>query len=123
MPIAADKTLTAAQVERISRFTEQQNRLYQYAIKYGSITTRQAETLLGLKQRRTREILKEMVGMGALEKSGAYRSTIFLISSLIAIYHILKDGVVFKDLGADYYNKFNKERKISAYFKKLKVLG
>ena len=42
---------------------------------------------------------------------------------LIAIYHILKDGVVFKDLGADYYNQFNKERKINAYLKKLKALG
>ena len=36
-------------------------------------------------------------------------------SMLIAIYHILKDGVVFKDLGADYYNQFNRERKINAY--------
>ncbi|NBH32877.1 IS110 family transposase, partial [Clostridiaceae bacterium] len=36
---------------------------------------------------------------------------------------ILKDGVVFKDLGADYYNQFNKERKINAYLKKLKALG
>ena len=44
-------------------------------------------------------------------------------SMLIAIYHILKDGVVFKDLGAEYYNKFNKERKIKAYLKKLKALG
>ncbi len=44
-------------------------------------------------------------------------------SMLIAIYHILKDGVVFKDLGADYYNQFNKERKINAYLKKLKTLG
>ena len=44
-------------------------------------------------------------------------------SMLIAIYHILKDGVVFKDLGADYYNQFNKERKIAAYLKKLKALG
>lgn len=44
-------------------------------------------------------------------------------SMLIAIYHILKDGVVFKDLGADYYNQFNKERKIKAYLKKLKELG
>ena len=25
-------------------------------------------------------------------------------SMLISIYHILKDGVVFKDLGANYYN-------------------
>ncbi|MDY4079164.1 MAG: IS110 family transposase [Clostridium sp.] len=44
-------------------------------------------------------------------------------SMLIAIYHILKDGLVFRDLGADYYNKFNKERKISSYLKKLKALG
>lgn len=44
-------------------------------------------------------------------------------SILIAICHILKDGVVFQDLGADYYNQFNKERKINSYLKKLKALG
>lgn len=44
-------------------------------------------------------------------------------SMLIAIYHILKYGVVFNDLGADYYNKFNRERKINSYLKKLKALG
>lgn len=44
-------------------------------------------------------------------------------SMLIAIYHILKDGVAFQDLGADYYNQFNKERKINACLKKLKALG
>ena len=44
-------------------------------------------------------------------------------SMLIAIYHMLKDGVAFQDLGADYYNQFNKERKINAYLKKLKALG
>lgn len=44
-------------------------------------------------------------------------------SMLIAIYHMLKDGTVFQDLGADYYNQFNKERKITAYLKKLKALG
>ena len=44
-------------------------------------------------------------------------------SILIAIYHMLKDGVVFKDLGADYYNQFNRERKINSYLRKLKALG
>lgn len=44
-------------------------------------------------------------------------------SMLIAIYHILKDGVKYRDLGAEYYNQFNKERKINAYLKKLKELG
>ena len=44
-------------------------------------------------------------------------------SMLIAIYHILKEGVAFKGLGAEYYNQFNRERKINAYLKKLKALG
>ena len=44
-------------------------------------------------------------------------------SMLIAIFHILKCGYPFHDLGADYYNQFNRERKITAYLKKLKALG
>ena len=44
-------------------------------------------------------------------------------SMLIAIYHILKNNVPFKDLGSDYYNQFNTESKINAYLKKLKALG
>lgn len=55
---------------------------------------------------------------------GANRAYVAVAHSmLIAIYHILKDGVAFKDLGAEYYNQFNKERKINAYLKKLKALG
>ena len=44
-------------------------------------------------------------------------------SMLIAIYHILKDNIPFVDLGSQYYNQFNKERKINVYLKKLKALG
>lgn len=44
-------------------------------------------------------------------------------SMLVAIYHVLRDGIVFEDLGADYYNQFNRERKINSYLKKLKALG
>lgn len=44
-------------------------------------------------------------------------------SMLIAVYHILKYGVAYKDLGAGYYNQFNKERKINSLLKKLKTLG
>lgn len=44
-------------------------------------------------------------------------------SMLIAIYHILKDNIPFVDLGSEYYNQFNKERKINVYLKKLKALG
>ncbi len=42
---------------------------------------------------------------------------------LIAIYHILKDNTPFVDLGSEYYNQFNKERKINVYLNKLKALG
>ncbi|MDO4941208.1 MAG: transposase [Lachnospiraceae bacterium] len=31
-------------------------------------------------------------------------------SMLIAIYHVLKEKVPYKELGADYYNQFNRER-------------
>ncbi len=44
-------------------------------------------------------------------------------SMLIAIYHILKDKVPFRDLGANYYNQFNRERKAFALTKKLVSLG
>ena len=44
-------------------------------------------------------------------------------SMLIAIFHILKDNIPFVDLGSEYYNQFNKERKINVYLKKLKALG
>ena len=44
-------------------------------------------------------------------------------SMLISIYHILKDAIPFVDLGSEYYNQFNKERKINLYLKKLKALG
>ncbi len=42
---------------------------------------------------------------------------------LIAIYHVLKNGVPFHDLGSDYYDTFNKEHKIKGYLKRLSALG
>ena len=57
-------------------------------------------------------------------RRGAKRATVAVAHTmLIAIYHILKLGEPFIDLGADYYNKFNKERKINSYLTKLKKLG
>lgn len=44
-------------------------------------------------------------------------------SMLIAIYHILKKGVPFNDLGSSYYDNFNKEHKIRSYLKRLAALG
>ena len=42
---------------------------------------------------------------------------------LIAIYYMIKEDKEYVDLGADFYNKFNKEKKANAYIKKLKELG
>lgn len=44
-------------------------------------------------------------------------------SMLIAIYHILKSGDAYHDLGNDYYNQFNKEHKINNLLKRLNALG
>lgn len=43
-------------------------------------------------------------------------------SLLIAIYHVLS-GQPFKDLGADYYTQFNREKKVNSYLRQLKKLG
>ena len=44
-------------------------------------------------------------------------------SILISIYYMIKEDKEYEDLGADFYNKFNKEKKAKAYMKKLKELG
>lgn len=57
-------------------------------------------------------------------RRGANRATVAIAHSmLIAIYHMIKDNVPFKDLGNDYYNKFNTESKAKYYLKKLQELG
>ena len=57
-------------------------------------------------------------------RRGAKRAIVAVAHTmLIAIYHILKRGVSFVDLGADYYNQFNRERKISSDLAKLKKVG
>jgi transposase len=44
-------------------------------------------------------------------------------SIIIAIWHMLKNESDFIELGGDYYNRFNPEKKINIYLKKLKELG
>lgn len=57
-------------------------------------------------------------------RRGKNRATVAVAHSmLIAIYHVLKNNVAFEDLGADFYNRFNRERKITSYLKKLNDLG
>lgn len=57
-------------------------------------------------------------------RRGANRATVAVAHSmLIAIYHMLRDNMPFKDLGSDYYTKFNTEAKAKYYIKKLQELG
>lgn len=57
-------------------------------------------------------------------RRGANRATVAVAHSMIiAIYHMLKDNVPFKDLGSDYYTKFNTEAKAKYYLRKLQELG
>jgi transposase len=54
---------------------------------------------------------------------GKNRATMAVAHSmLIAIYFVLS-GHQFKDLGADYYTQFNRERKINSHLKQLSKLG
>ena len=57
-------------------------------------------------------------------KRGKNRAVVAVAHSmLIAIYNMLAFDVPFRDLGEDYYNHFNTEKKINHYLKKLKNLG
>jgi transposase len=57
-------------------------------------------------------------------RRGKNRATVAVAHSmLIAIYHVLRDGVPFVDLGPNFYAKFNRDKKIAACLKKLHDLG
>lgn len=57
-------------------------------------------------------------------RRGANRAKVAVAHSmLISIWHMLSKNVPYKDLGRDYYNKFNTDKKISSYLKKLMELG
>lgn len=57
-------------------------------------------------------------------RRGKNRATLAVAHSiLISIYHMIKDDLDFIELGSDFYNQFNTEKKINSYLKKLKELG
>ena len=74
MPINADKT-------PVNSLSAQQNSIIQFTKETGSIKSRQVEELLGVKQRRARRILGELVNMGILERQGAYKSTVYVLKN------------------------------------------
>ncbi|MCD8148199.1 MAG: putative DNA binding domain-containing protein [Clostridiales bacterium] len=88
VPISADKEVNGAdkmpiksEIEIWGDLTPQQINICQYIEEHGSITSHQAEKLLGVKQRRAREVLKEMVNRDVLVKTGSYKSTKYWIKS------------------------------------------
>ena len=72
MPINADKV-------PINNLTAQQSMIFYFAKEKGQITSRQAEELLNVKQRRARSILAELVNMGIFERQGSYKSTVYVL--------------------------------------------
>ena len=59
-------------------YNEQEQQIYKYVLENGSITTSKAAELLGVKQRRARAVLLDMVEGAYLRKEGAARSTIYI---------------------------------------------
>ena len=81
MPINADKMPINAGKTLVNSLSAQQNSIIQFAKETGSIKPRQVEELLGVKQRRARRILGELVNMGILERQGAYKSTVYVLKN------------------------------------------
>ena len=81
MPINADKMPINAGKTPVNSLSAQQNSIIQFAKETGSIKSRQVEELLGVKQRRARRILGELVNMGILERQGAYKSTVYVLKN------------------------------------------
>lgn len=81
MPINADKMPINAGKTLVNSLSAQQNSIIQFAKETGSIKSRQVEELLGVKQRRARRILGELVNMGILERQGAYKSTVYVLNN------------------------------------------
>lgn len=65
----------------INNLTAQQSIIFQLAEERGQITSRQVEELLGVKQRRARSILGELVERGILERQGSYKSTVYILKN------------------------------------------
>ena len=75
VPDSADKVPDT--MERMPE-NEQEQQIYKYVLENSSITTAEAMALLGVKQRRARAVLLNMVESDYLRKEGAARSTIYV---------------------------------------------
>ncbi len=76
---SAEEAPKSAEDEKILKLTYQQQQVYDLVMDKENITTVDVMLLLGIKERRAREILKEMVDMNVLKKQGATSSTRYSI--------------------------------------------
>lgn len=77
---SADKVPISADKMPINNLSKQEILIVNYLQKQEEITTSKAEEILGVKQRRAREILKDLVEKKVLLKCGAYKSTVYILS-------------------------------------------
>lgn len=59
--------------------TEQQHIIYKRIVEKGEITTVEVVNLLGVKQRRARAILKEMIDENIITRIGASKNTRYIL--------------------------------------------
>ena len=57
----------------------QEEKIIQYLDKYKRVVSKEVEKLLGIKESRTRELLKSMVDRGLIERLGRGRSTYYVL--------------------------------------------
>jgi ATP-dependent DNA helicase RecG len=71
---------TSAGYRRIppDTLTLQESGVLSYVDQHGSATASEVEKILGVKERRAREVLKEMTDKGLLRKEGTARSTYYV---------------------------------------------
>lgn len=82
VPINADKVPKnndKVPIKAYKNSTMQQKKVLDYVALYGKITTKEAEKLLEVKERRARNILNEMIQIQVLEKQGSHKSTVYIM--------------------------------------------
>lgn len=80
MPINHKKVPISADKIGMENLSAQQRRIYEFVLENEQITSRQAELLLGVKQRRARSILGEMVTLNILKRRGVYKGTTYVLA-------------------------------------------
>ena len=79
VPKSAEEVPKSAEDIKIVKLEGQQLQVYNYVQDNETITTRETKGLLGVKERRAREILADMCRAGILMKVGATSNLIYVL--------------------------------------------